>query len=74
MVKLTPEQCVVKDWIEKIRKEQEALGKKLLYIIVVHEEEGHVIIPQDPNIIWKLKTNKWASTWAYCVICKKDFG
>jgi len=35
---------------------------------------GHVIVPRDLEIMEKLKTDKWASTSAICLVCGTDFG
>ena len=70
MIKLTTEQKVYKTIFDMIREKQEALQKTMLYHMVAHEREGHVVIPYDSDIIEKLKTDKWASTSAICVVCQ----
>ena len=74
MIELTPSQIIYKELFEMIREKQEALRKTMLYHMVAHEQEGHIIVPLDPDILEKLKTNKWASTGAICAVCNKSFG
>ena len=74
MIELTPKQKAFKELLENLYKKQEAIRMEILLLMAYHEKEGHVIVPMDPDIEGKLKTSKWASTWAYCAVCGKDFG
>lgn len=74
MVELTPKQKVYKELLGDLYKKQETLRMKILHLMVAHESEGHVIVPRDPDIMYKLQTNKWASTSALCAVCGQYFG
>ena len=74
MIELSPEQQQLKELFGMFEEKQETMRKTILYHMVYHEKIGHVVVPHDSDIMEKLKTDEWASTGAYCVVCKRDMG
>lgn len=73
--KLTKEQAILKAKIEKLQQQIRSLSAELGKTASRCEKVGgHVIVPRDLEIDEKLKTDKWASTSASCLICGLDFG
>ena len=70
MIKLTPEQIIYKELFEMIREKQEAYRKTMLYHMVAHEKEGHVVVPMDESEL----EYPDPSTGAICAVCQKYLG
>lgn len=74
MTKLTTHERVLKRNIEEIRKTVNEHQIILHNLQDVCGRRGHKIIPRDPDIEEKLKTDEWASTSAICAICGERLG
>lgn len=77
-ISLPVEQGWAKDKIDYFENEIQKLIAVYIPLIKeqkdIHKKLGCIIVPTDVNIREKLKTNKWSSCGAICVICEKDFG
>ena len=72
--KLTTAERALKRNIEEIEAIVTENRKTLWALRKMCADRGHKIVPRDLEINKKLKTNMWASTGAYCLICGQSFG
>lgn len=77
-VKLSTHERVLKRNIEELRgiieETSHELGTCVRAFCKICADNGHKIVPRNLNIDDQLKSNKFASTGAYCVVCGFDFG
>lgn len=72
--KLTVRQQVIKQLLLYLTRDKREVENRIYILRGECRECGHVIIPRNPNIEEELKTDKWASTGAICLVCGKNFG
>jgi len=72
--KLTTSQRVLKRNIEEISELVTANQRTLVALRGHCRKRGHIIVPRVLDIDEQLKTDKWASTGAYCYVCGESVG
>ena len=66
---LTEEQKELKVEIERLEKLKRNIQEKLNRAKYYCSKIGHVVVPRNLNIDEELKTDIWACTGAYCLVC-----